>query len=219
MPILSFEDAVEAAKFVPASTPTATKSKIYGLYKCATVGPHPKNARPSAWSIEARMKWDAWVANSNSGKIASEEAKVEYIELIDSLLGKDPSSAHMTEVELPTINTPTTTTTPPSMKESTRKKTSSSSNAAQLGFEQIQQLLKQLETEGKVLRDDMREDIKHALTSMQVKKKKKNTSSLRSALLTPPPTPDRARQCEEDRDRDYRLCSPKNKLCHGPCGI
>ncbi|GMI11349.1 hypothetical protein TrVE_jg4938 [Triparma verrucosa] len=164
MPIDTFEDAVEAAKFIPSSTPTATKSKVYGLYKCATVGPRPSAARPSAWSTEARMKYDAWVAQNSK---PMEVAKQDYIELIDQLLGKDSSSAmNMTEVELPTTNPDT-----PLSTVKTKKKlsiaTSAASEATMNSFEQIQQLLKQLENEGKVMRKDVQQDIEQALKGLQ----------------------------------------------------
>jgi diazepam-binding inhibitor (GABA receptor modulating acyl-CoA-binding protein) len=55
--------------------------KIYGLYKQATVGDNTEK-KPGFSDLVGRAKWDAW--NGFKGT-SSEDAKRQYVELIQSL--------------------------------------------------------------------------------------------------------------------------------------
>jgi len=55
--------------------------KLYGLFKQATTGDNT-TAQPWAIQFEASAKWTAW--NDNKGK-SQDEAKQEYIALVETL--------------------------------------------------------------------------------------------------------------------------------------
>ena len=57
------------------------KLQLYALYKQATVGAN-KTEKPGAFDIVGKYKWAAW---SNLGDMSQEEAKKEYIKLIEKL--------------------------------------------------------------------------------------------------------------------------------------
>ena len=58
------------------------KSKLYGLYKQATVG-DVNVSQPYFFDVVGRAKWDAWNANKGTSQ---DEAKKKYIEYVDKLL-------------------------------------------------------------------------------------------------------------------------------------
>jgi acyl-CoA-binding protein len=62
---------------------------LYALYKQATVGDVEGN-QPWAVQFEARSKWDAW--NGKKG-MPQDEAKKQYIALVQSLIDKEKSSS------------------------------------------------------------------------------------------------------------------------------
>ena len=76
-----FEAAVAASKNLPERPDNATLLKLYALYKQATAG-DVEGKRPGFTDMVGRAKWDAW--NTLKGKSA-DEAKQEYIDLIESL--------------------------------------------------------------------------------------------------------------------------------------
>ena len=76
-----FEAAVANSKKLSERPDNATLLKIYGLYKQATVGDNAEK-KPGFGDMIGRAKWDAW--NGFKGK-SSDDAKREYIELIQSL--------------------------------------------------------------------------------------------------------------------------------------
>ncbi|WP_418316744.1 acyl-CoA-binding protein [Piscinibacter sakaiensis] len=76
-----FEQAVAESKTLPEKPDNATLLKIYALYKQATSG-DVDGKRPGFSDLVGRAKWDAW--NEQKGK-SSDEAKQEYIDLIESL--------------------------------------------------------------------------------------------------------------------------------------
>ena len=76
-----FEAAVANSKKLSQRPDNATLLKIYGLYKQATVGDNAEK-KPGFGDMIGRAKWDAW--NGFKGK-SSDDAKREYIELIQSL--------------------------------------------------------------------------------------------------------------------------------------
>jgi acyl-CoA-binding protein len=76
-----FEKAVAESKTLPEKPDNMTLLKIYALYKQASVG-DVDGKRPGFTDMVGRAKWDAW--NELKGKPA-DEAKQEYIDLIESL--------------------------------------------------------------------------------------------------------------------------------------
>lgn len=76
-----FEAAVAGSKKLSERPDNATMLKIYGLYKQATVGDNAEK-KPGFSDMIGRAKWDAW--NGFKGT-SSEDAKRQYVELIQSL--------------------------------------------------------------------------------------------------------------------------------------
>jgi acyl-CoA-binding protein len=58
-----------------------TLLKIYGLFKQATAGDNTEK-KPSFSDIVARAKWDAWTFRKG---LSADEAKQQYVDLIESL--------------------------------------------------------------------------------------------------------------------------------------
>lgn len=77
----TFEAAVANSKNLSERPDNATLLKIYGLYKQGTVGDNTEK-KPGFGDMVGRAKWDAW--NSLKGT-ASDTAKQQYIDLIESL--------------------------------------------------------------------------------------------------------------------------------------
>ena len=76
-----FEAAVANSKKLAERPDNATLLKIYGLYKQATVGDNAEK-KPGFSDMIGRAKWEAW--NGFKGT-SSEDAKRQYVELIQSL--------------------------------------------------------------------------------------------------------------------------------------
>jgi len=76
-----FEAAEANSKLLPARPDNPTLLKIYGLYKQATQGDNTEK-KPAFSDIVARAKWDAWTTRKG---LSSDDAKQQYIDLIDSL--------------------------------------------------------------------------------------------------------------------------------------
>lgn len=76
-----FEAAVANSKKLSQRPDNPTLLKIYGLYKQATLGDNAEK-KPGFGDMVGRAKWDAW--NGLKGT-AGEDAKRQYIELIQSL--------------------------------------------------------------------------------------------------------------------------------------
>jgi len=76
-----FEAAVANSKNLSERPDNATLLKIYGLYKQATAGDNAEK-KPGFSDMVGRAKWDAW--NSCKGT-PSDDAKQQYIDLIESL--------------------------------------------------------------------------------------------------------------------------------------
>ena len=77
----AFEAAVAASKSLPEKPDNMTLLKLYALYKQASSG-DAEGKRPGFGDMVGRAKWDAW--NALAGK-SSDEAKQEYIDLVESL--------------------------------------------------------------------------------------------------------------------------------------
>ncbi len=76
-----FEAAVAGSKKLSQRPDNATMLKIYGLYKQATVGDNAEK-KPGFSDMIGRAKWDAW--NGVKG-VGSDDAKQQYVDLIQSL--------------------------------------------------------------------------------------------------------------------------------------
>lgn len=77
----TFEAAVANSKNLSERPDNATLLKIYALYKQATVGDNTEK-KPSFSDMVGRAKWDAW---NNLKGTAQDDAKQQYIDLINSL--------------------------------------------------------------------------------------------------------------------------------------
>ena len=77
----AFEDAVKNSTSLSERPDNATLLKIYALYKQATAGDNEEK-KPGFTDMVGRAKWDAW--NKLSGT-SSDDAKQQYIDLIESL--------------------------------------------------------------------------------------------------------------------------------------
>lgn len=76
-----FDAAVANSKKLAQRPDNSTLLKIYGLYKQATSGDVTEK-KPGFGDMVGRAKWDAW--NGLKGT-SSEDAKKQYVELIQSL--------------------------------------------------------------------------------------------------------------------------------------
>lgn len=76
-----FEAAVANSKKLTEKPDNATLLKIYSLYKQGSIGDNAEK-KPGFADMVGRAKWDAW--NKLKGT-ASDDAKQQYIDLIESL--------------------------------------------------------------------------------------------------------------------------------------
>jgi len=77
----TFDAAVANSKKLSERPDNNTLLQIYGLYKQATAGDITEK-KPGFGDLVGRAKWDAW--NKLKGT-AADEAKQQYIDLIQSL--------------------------------------------------------------------------------------------------------------------------------------
>ena len=77
----AFEAAVANSKKLSERPDNTTLLKIYGLYKQASSGDNTEK-KPGFGDMVGRAKWDAW--NELKGT-SSDDAKQQYIDLIESL--------------------------------------------------------------------------------------------------------------------------------------
>eukprot|EP00933_Yihiella_yeosuensis_P056419 TRINITY_DN555_c0_g1_i3.p1 TRINITY_DN555_c0_g1~~TRINITY_DN555_c0_g1_i3.p1 ORF type:complete len:126 (-),score=37.26 TRINITY_DN555_c0_g1_i3:354-731(-) len=84
----TFDEAVEFIQNLPSSGPFAadmtTRLCFYKYFKQATVGRCSEHGGTQPWmtQFEKRAKWDAWSA---LGDMSAEEAKAEYLKLLQNL--------------------------------------------------------------------------------------------------------------------------------------
>ena len=76
-----FEAAAAQSKTLSERPDNATLLKLYALYKQGSVGDNTEK-KPGFGDMVGRAKWDAW--NGLKGT-ASDEAKQQYIDLVESL--------------------------------------------------------------------------------------------------------------------------------------
>ena len=77
----AFEAAVANSKNLIERPDNATLLKIYALYKQGTAGDNTEK-KPGFSDMVGRAKWDAW---NNLKGTAPDDAKQQYIDLIESL--------------------------------------------------------------------------------------------------------------------------------------
>lgn len=78
-----FQTAQANSKLLAERPDNPTLLKIYGLFKQATEGDNTAK-KPSFSDIVARAKWDAWTSRKG---LSGDEAKEQYIALIEKLRG------------------------------------------------------------------------------------------------------------------------------------
>ncbi len=76
-----FQAAVADSKQLPQAPGNDVLLKLYALYKQSTEGDNSKK-RPGFTDPVGRAKWDAWEGVKGT---ASDDAKTQYIELVNSL--------------------------------------------------------------------------------------------------------------------------------------
>ena len=77
----AFEAAVANSKNLSERPDNATLLKIYALYKQGTAGDNAEK-KPGFSDMVGRAKWDAW---NNLKGTAPDDAKQQYLDLIESL--------------------------------------------------------------------------------------------------------------------------------------
>ncbi len=77
----AFDQAMLDSKNLSERPDNATLLKLYALYKQASSG-DADGKRPGFADMVGRAKWDAW--NGLAGK-SGDEAKQEYVDLVESL--------------------------------------------------------------------------------------------------------------------------------------
>lgn len=77
----AFEAAVKNSTSISERPDNATLLKLYALYKQATEGDNEAK-KPSFSDMVGRAKWDAWEKLKDT---SSDDAKQQYIDLIESL--------------------------------------------------------------------------------------------------------------------------------------
>jgi len=80
----TFDDAVDNSTSAPSSPGNDVKLKMYALYKQATVG-KVNTKKPGMLDLVGKAKWEAW---NSIGNISQEEAKTQYIDIVNSLFDK-----------------------------------------------------------------------------------------------------------------------------------
>ena len=78
-----FDQAIADSKNLPDRPDNATLLKLYALFKQGSTG-DVDGKRPGFTDMVGRAKWDAW--NECKGT-AQDEAKKQYVDLIDDLKG------------------------------------------------------------------------------------------------------------------------------------
>ncbi|MBK7657407.1 MAG: acyl-CoA-binding protein [Betaproteobacteria bacterium] len=76
-----FEAAVANSKNLSEKPDNATLLKIYSLYKQGSIGDTAEK-KPGFADMVGRAKWDAWAKLKGT---SSDDAKQQYIDLIESL--------------------------------------------------------------------------------------------------------------------------------------
>ncbi|XP_067932105.1 enoyl-CoA delta isomerase 2-like [Watersipora subatra] len=84
-----FDEAKDRLSKLSEDPGNDVKLKIYALFKQATVGQN-STKKPGMMDFVGKAKWDAW---NSLGSMSQEDAQLQYIELINSLVSADEGSA------------------------------------------------------------------------------------------------------------------------------
>jgi len=88
---VEFEQAKERLNTLKNEPSNDIKLKIYALFKQATVGENT-GKKPSAFNFVAQAKWNAW---HSLGKMSVDDAKKDYVALVNQLAhSEEPSSSN-----------------------------------------------------------------------------------------------------------------------------
>ena len=79
-----FADAQTRVKTLTQAPSTAELLELYALYKQGSSG-DVDSKRPGMLDIKGRAKYDAWAGKKG---LSREQAKTNYVALVDRLLGK-----------------------------------------------------------------------------------------------------------------------------------
>jgi len=77
-----FETACIDVKYLTKKPKDDELLRIYGLYKQALFGPNTTKKPQGLLSIKDQRKWEAWMTFNS---LSQEEAKLEYINLVEKL--------------------------------------------------------------------------------------------------------------------------------------
>lgn len=91
----NFQTALAQSQQISGEVDNDKKLKMYALFKQGTIGPCT-GEKPSMFNSAEKAKWQAW---QSLGEMKQDEAKKEYINLINDLLKANPS-AQSAEPEL-----------------------------------------------------------------------------------------------------------------------
>ena len=80
-----FLQAAEAVNQLSSRPNNETLSKLYGLYKQATVGDNTTD-KPGMLDLKGNAKWSSW---NNYKGYSKYKAEVEYIKLVNKLIADD----------------------------------------------------------------------------------------------------------------------------------
>ena len=77
--------AVEAVNQLSSKPNNEILSKLYGLYKQATIGDNTTD-KPGMLDLKGNAKWNSW---NNYKGYSKYQAEVEYIKLVNKLIADD----------------------------------------------------------------------------------------------------------------------------------
>ncbi len=80
-----FLQAAEAVNQLSTRPNNETLSKLYGLYKQATVGDN-NTSKPGMLDLKGNAKWNGW---NNYKGYSKYQAEVEYIKLVNKLIAEE----------------------------------------------------------------------------------------------------------------------------------
>lgn len=83
--MLSFETAEQYVRHGMFKCPDATKLRLYGLYKVATLGEGPDVPPPKHDKL-GLLKFDAWRAAYQSTSGSMVQARAQYVNLVEDTL-------------------------------------------------------------------------------------------------------------------------------------
>nr|CAB3240673.1 enoyl-CoA delta isomerase 2, mitochondrial [Phallusia mammillata] len=88
-----FDAAKERLNTLTEEPGNDVKLRIYALFKQATIGENTSK-KPGTFNFVGQAKWTAW---SSLGKMTQDEAKSEYVKLVDELAGQEVADTTNTE--------------------------------------------------------------------------------------------------------------------------